>query len=120
MLLGGLGYTAYAAQMLYLSNYLLYTCALLNGLGASLLWTGQGNETESLMLCQSNDDERLVLIKYIKYFDMKLLVARVSSSPSTPPPPPLAGTPECSGVCISAAESWATWQSSSCSRSALV
>ena len=46
MLLGGLGYTAYAAQMLYLSDYLLYTCALLNGLGASLLWTGQGYGTQ--------------------------------------------------------------------------
>ena len=49
MLLGGLGYTAYAAQMLYLSDYLLYTCALLNGLGASLLWTGQGHGTQSFM-----------------------------------------------------------------------
>ena len=49
MLLGGLGYTAYAAQMLYLSDYLLYSCALLNGLGASLLWTGQGYRTHSLM-----------------------------------------------------------------------
>ena len=49
MLLGGLGYTAYAAQMLYLSDYLLYTCALLNGLGASLLWTGQGYGTQSFM-----------------------------------------------------------------------
>ena len=48
MLLGGLGYTAYAAQMLYLSNYLLYTCALLNGLGASLLWTGQENGDREL------------------------------------------------------------------------
>ena len=42
MLIGGLGYTAYAAQMLYLSEGLLYTCALLNGIGAALLWTGQG------------------------------------------------------------------------------
>ena len=42
MFLGGLGYTAYAAQMLYLSDTLLYTCALFNGVGASLLWTGQG------------------------------------------------------------------------------
>ena len=49
MLLGGLGYTAYAAQMLYLSDYLLYTCALLNGLGASLLWTGQGYGTQRFM-----------------------------------------------------------------------
>ena len=52
MLLGGLGYTAYAAQMLYLSDYLLYTCALLNGLGASLLWTGQGYGTQSFMSAQ--------------------------------------------------------------------
>ena len=42
MLVGGLGYTAYAAQMLHLSTWLLYTCAVLNGVGASLLWTGQG------------------------------------------------------------------------------
>ena len=43
MLIGGLGYTAYAAQMLYLTDWLLYTCAVLNGIGAALLWTGQGN-----------------------------------------------------------------------------
>jgi len=43
MLIGGLGYTAYAAQMLYLADWLLYTCAVLNGVGAALLWTGQGN-----------------------------------------------------------------------------
>jgi len=43
MLIGGLGYTAYAAQMLYLEDWLLYTCAVLNGVGAALLWTGQGN-----------------------------------------------------------------------------
>jgi len=43
MLIGGLGYTAYAAQMLYLTDWLLYTCAVLNGVGAALLWTGQGN-----------------------------------------------------------------------------
>ena len=33
MLLGGLGYTAYAAQLLHLADPLLYTCALLNGSG---------------------------------------------------------------------------------------
>jgi len=43
MVIGGLGYTAYAAQMLYLEDWLLYTCAVLNGVGAALLWTGQGN-----------------------------------------------------------------------------
>lgn len=43
MLIGGLGYTAYSAQMLYLEDWLLYTCAMLNGVGAALLWTGQGN-----------------------------------------------------------------------------
>ena len=43
ILIGGLGYTAYSAQMLWLSDALLYLCALLNGIGASLLWTGQGN-----------------------------------------------------------------------------
>eukprot|EP00090_Calanus_glacialis_P029734 TRINITY_DN47766_c0_g1_i1.p1 TRINITY_DN47766_c0_g1~~TRINITY_DN47766_c0_g1_i1.p1 ORF type:complete len:452 (-),score=75.69 TRINITY_DN47766_c0_g1_i1:54-1409(-) len=43
MLIGGLGYTAYAAQLLYLKDWLLYTCAVLNGVGAALLWTGQGN-----------------------------------------------------------------------------
>ena len=42
MFLGGLGYTAYAAQLLYLSDILLYACAVFNGVGASLLWTGQG------------------------------------------------------------------------------
>ena len=41
MLIGGLGYTFYAAQMLYLlylSDNLLYTCALLSGIGAALLY----------------------------------------------------------------------------------
>jgi len=42
MFLGGLGYTVYAAQLLYLSDILLYACAVFNGVGASLLWTGQG------------------------------------------------------------------------------
>ena len=43
MVAGGVGYTLYAAQLLYLSDLTLYTAAALNGLGASLLWTGQGN-----------------------------------------------------------------------------
>ena len=43
MVAGCLGYTAYSAQLLYLSDFTLYTAAVLNGLGASLLWTGQGN-----------------------------------------------------------------------------
>jgi len=42
MLIGGLGYTAYAGQMLYLTDWLLYLCAILNGVGAAMLWTGQG------------------------------------------------------------------------------
>ena len=42
ILIGGLGYTAYSAQMLWLSDALLYTCAILNGLGASIFWTSQG------------------------------------------------------------------------------
>jgi len=42
MLIGGLGYTAYAGQMLYLADWLLYLCAVLNGVGAAMLWTGQG------------------------------------------------------------------------------
>ena len=43
MVIGSLGYTAYSAQLLYLSDLTLYTAAVLNGVGASLLWTGQGN-----------------------------------------------------------------------------
>ena len=61
MLLGGLGYTAYAAQMLYLSDYLLYTCALLNGLGASLLWTGQGYGTQHRASCQKSAPHFLLI-----------------------------------------------------------
>ena len=43
MFVGGFGYTCYSAQMLYLSDWLLYSSAVANGVGASLLWTGQGN-----------------------------------------------------------------------------
>jgi len=42
MFVGGFGYTLYSAQMLYLSNWFLYGSAVLNGLGAALLWTSQG------------------------------------------------------------------------------
>jgi len=42
MFFGGFGYTLYSAQMLYLSDWLLYGSAILNGMGAALLWTSQG------------------------------------------------------------------------------
>ena len=54
MFVGGFGYTLYSAQMLYLSNWwalsisineeiirFLYGSAVLNGLGAAMLWTSQ-------------------------------------------------------------------------------
>ena len=44
MLLGGLGYTAYAAQLLHLADPLLYTCALLNGSGRG---RGTGQMTDA-------------------------------------------------------------------------
>ena len=40
--MAGLGYTAYAAQLLRPADWSLYTAALLNGVGGALLWTGQG------------------------------------------------------------------------------
>ena len=41
IVVGCLGYTAYTAQLLYLTDLTLYTAAFLNGLGASLFHTGQ-------------------------------------------------------------------------------
>ena len=74
MFLGTLGYTVYAAQMLYLSDILLYTCALVNGVGASLLWTGQGtflsiNSSPTSAARDSGESEKICqLFVHLKSF----------------------------------------------------
>ena len=42
IVVGSLGYIAYTAQLLYLTDFSLYTAAVLNGLGAAVFHTGQG------------------------------------------------------------------------------
>ena len=43
MITGGIFYSTFIGQFLYPNDYLLYGSSALLGLGAALLWTGQGN-----------------------------------------------------------------------------
>ena len=43
LLVGGVIFSLYIAQIIYPNNYLLYGGALLLGVGAAIIWTAQGN-----------------------------------------------------------------------------
>jgi len=54
MILAGVLYAQYIAQLLYPNTYLLYTSAAIIGLGAPVIWTAQGN-----FLSLNSDDDTI-------------------------------------------------------------
>jgi len=54
MILAGLLYAQYIAQLLYPNTYLLYASAAIIGLGAPIIWTAQGN-----FLSLNSDDDTI-------------------------------------------------------------
>ena len=54
MIVAGVMYAQYIAQLLHLNTYVLYVSAVVIGLGAPVLWTAQGN-----FLSMNSDDDTI-------------------------------------------------------------
>ena len=54
MIIAGVTYAQYIAQLLWPNTYLLYISAVIIGIGAPVIWTAQGN-----ILALNSDDETI-------------------------------------------------------------